>query len=92
MNSWTLLKKDKKWKKTTLYEWTSQASERSFIPNNIKSGFKKTEIWPLDDVVATNCIEPSRGFEESDQEMQHLCEEDSSEDEFGDNLEGGSSV
>ena len=37
-------------------------------------------------------MEPSRGFEEGDQEIQPLDEEDSSEDEFGDDFEGGSLV
>lgn len=41
---WTLLNKRKNVKKTTICEWISQASERSFTPNNIKSCFKNIEI------------------------------------------------
>ena len=37
-------------------------------------------------------MEPSRGFEEEGQEIQPLGERDSSEDEFGDDFEGGSPV
>ena len=91
-DSWSLLNKGKKMEKTTLCEWTLQALERSFTPKNIKSGFKKIGIWPLDDTAATNRMEPSRGFEEGGQEIQLLGEEDSSEDEFGDDFEGGSPV
>jgi hypothetical protein len=35
---------------------------------------------------------PSRGFEEGGQEIQPLGEETSSEDEFGDDFEGGCPV
>ena len=51
---WTLLNKGRKVEKTTLCEWTFQALERSLTPKNIKSGFRKTGIWPLDDNATTN--------------------------------------
>jgi hypothetical protein len=91
-DSWMLLNKGKKVEKTTLCEWTSQALERSLTPENIKSSFQKTGIWPLDDTTAINRMEPSKGFEEGGQEIQPLGEEESSEDGFGDDFQGGSPV
>ena len=89
---WMLLNKGRKVEKTTLCEWTSQALERSLTPKNIKSDFQKTGIWPLDNTATTNRMEPSREFEEGGQEIQPHGEEDSNEDEFVDDFEGGSSV
>jgi hypothetical protein len=63
-DSWTLLNKGKKVEKSDLCEWTSQALEKSLTPKNIKSGFKKTGIWPLDDKAVTARMNPSEGFEE----------------------------
>ena len=74
LDYWMLLNKGKKVEKTTLCEWTSQALERPFTPNNIKSGFQRTGIWPLDDTAATNRMEYSKKFEEGDQEIQPLSE------------------
>ena len=48
-DSWMLLNKGKNMEKITLCEWTLQTLERSLTPKNIKSGFQKIGIWPLDD-------------------------------------------
>ena len=46
----------------------------------------------LDDTAATNRMEPSKEFEEGGQEIQPFGEEDSIENRFGDEFEGGSPV
>ena len=89
---WTVLNNDKKVEKTILCEWTSQALERSLIPKNIKSDFKKTGIWPLDDIDVTNRMEPNREFKEGGQKIQPLGEEDSNKNEFGDNFKDDNPV
>ena len=63
-DSWTLLNKGKKVEKTDLCEWTSQALEKSLTAKNIKSGFKKTGIWPFNEHAILGSMQPSRGFEE----------------------------
>ena len=63
-DSWSLLNKGKKVEKTHLCEWTSEALEKSLTAKNIKSGFQKTGIWPLNAQAATASINPSQGFQE----------------------------
>jgi len=58
------LNKGKKVEKTHLCEWTSEALEKSLTAKNIKSGFKKTGIWPLNHQAVTTQMNPSQGFEE----------------------------
>lgn len=75
---WTLLNKGRKVEKTNLCEWIAQAQKKSLCPNNIKSDFKKTRIWPLHENIVTNRMQPSKGFEEGQQEFQPSNAEKSS--------------
>ena len=62
---WTLLNKYKRVEKTDLCEWTSQTLEKSLTDKNIKSGFRKTRIWPYNEHAVLSSMQPSRGFEEA---------------------------
>ena len=57
-----MLNKNKKVGKQDLCEWTSKALETALIAKNIKSGFRKTGIWPLDRATAIGAMMPSAGF------------------------------
>ena len=48
--------------KKELCEWTCRALQRTLIPMNIHSGFRKARIWPLDRSAATHAMCPSSGF------------------------------
>ena len=50
--------------KQTLCEWTSTALKCALIAPNIRAGFRKAGIWPLDREAAKSCMAPSTGFEE----------------------------
>ena len=68
---WTLLNKGRKVEKQDLCEWTAQALQKALSSKNIKSGFRKTGIWPLNpDAVRTQML-PSEGFEEGQEGFQH---------------------
>ena len=62
-NSWTLVNKKKRVGKQDLREWTSKALQYALTPTNIKAGFRKAGIWPLDWNVARDAMHPSVGFE-----------------------------
>jgi hypothetical protein len=68
-DSWTVLNKGKKVKKQDLCEWTSKALLKALTPKNIKSGFKKTGIWPLNTSAVDDQMTPSKGFAEGQQEF-----------------------
>ena len=61
-DAWTVLNKNKKVGKQDLCEWTSKALETALTAKNIKSGFRKIGIWPLDHVAAIGAMMPSAGF------------------------------
>ena len=61
-----MLNKNKKVGKQDLYEWTSRALQIALTAKNIKSGFKKTEIWSLDHAAAIGAMAPSTGFTEEE--------------------------
>jgi hypothetical protein len=63
-DSWTLLNKGKKVEKQDLCEWTAKAMKKALSIINIKSGFKKTGIWPFNPEAVTKQMGPSEGFEE----------------------------
>jgi len=63
-DSWTLMNKNKRVSKQDLCEWTSKALKAALTSKNIKAGFKKTGIWPLDRTAAVSQMGASGGFEE----------------------------
>lgn len=63
-DSWTLMNKNKRVSKQDLCEWTSKALKAALTSKNIKAGFKKTGIWPLDRTAAVSQMGASRGFKE----------------------------
>ena len=79
MDAWTLVNKGKKVEKRDLCVWTSQALEKALLERNIKSGFKKTGIFPLDKQAVANSLLPSAGFEQGEGEG-HLEAEETSEE------------
>jgi hypothetical protein len=66
----TLLNKGRKVEKQDLCKWTAQALQKALSSKNIRSGFRKTGIWPLNpDAVRTQML-PSEGFEEGQEGFQ----------------------
>jgi hypothetical protein len=63
-DSWTLVNKGKRVEKQDLCEWTAKALLKSLNCKNIKSGFKKIGIWPLNPKAVAAQMAPSQGFEE----------------------------
>ena len=61
-DAWTVLNKNKKVGKQDLCEWTLKALQTALTTKNIKSGFRKTGIWPLDYAAAIEAMMPSVGF------------------------------
>ena len=57
-----MLNKNKKVGKQDLCEWTLKALETALTTKNIKLGFRKTGIWPLDRTAAIGAMMPSAGF------------------------------
>jgi hypothetical protein len=80
---WTLLNKGKRVEKTDLCEWASQALEESLTTKNIKSGFRKTGIWPFNEHAVLGSMQPSRGFEERQEDYVPSVIDESEGDEFG---------
>ena len=62
-DAWTLLNK-KKVGKQDLYEWTSIALLVALTLKNIKAGFWKIGIYPLDRAIAKVAMAPSAGFKD----------------------------
>ena len=62
-DAWTVLHKNSKVEKHDLCEWTSKALQLVVTERNIKSGFRKIGIWPLDREAAKGAMAPSAGFE-----------------------------
>jgi hypothetical protein len=52
-DSSTLLNKGRNVEKQDLCEWTAKALKKSLSSTNIRSGFKKTGIWPFNPKAAT---------------------------------------
>ena len=57
-----MLNKNKKVGKQDLCECTLKALQTALTTKNIKSGFRKTGIWPLDRVATIGAMMPSAGF------------------------------
>lgn len=74
--------KARRWKKQ-ICEWTSQALEKSLTAKNIKSGFKKTGIWPFNEHAILGSMQPSRGFEEGQDGYVPPLSDESEGEEFG---------
>jgi hypothetical protein len=91
-DSWTLVNKGRKVEKQDLCEWTAQALQKALSPKNIRSGFRKTGIWPLNSEAISTQMLPSEGFEEGQEGFQPNQDDyntsDSSEDEEGPNQTG----
>ena len=85
-DAWTLENKGKKVEKADLCQWTAEALDKALTAKNIKSGFRKTGIWPLDKEVVTSSLLPSEGFENGGGEG-HLEEELTESEDSG--SEGG---
>jgi hypothetical protein len=81
-DAWTLGNEGKKVEKRDLCEWTARSLEKALTPKNIKSGFRKTGIWPLDQQAVNNKLLPSEGFKQGGVE-ENLEEEDSSSGDSG---------
>jgi hypothetical protein len=73
-DSWTVVNKGRKVERQDLCEWTSQALQKALSSTNIRSGFRKTGIWPYNADAVKTQMSPSEGFEEGHEGFQ-LCEE-----------------
>ena len=58
-DSWTLVNKGRIVEKQELCEWIAQALQKALSPKNIRSGFRKTGIWPLNSEVVSTQMLPS---------------------------------
>ena len=65
-DAWTLLNKKKRVGKKDLCEWTSKAFQVALMPKNIKVGFRKSGIWPLDQGATRESMKPLVGFEQEE--------------------------
>ena len=63
-DAWCLTNKNQFVGKQTLYEWTSKTLKRTLTPTNIRVGFRRAGIWPLDWEASKSSMLSSRGFEE----------------------------
>ena len=63
-DAWCLRNKNLPVGKQTLCEWTSTALKRALTASNIRAGFRRAGIWPLDRDAAKIAMAPSTGFEE----------------------------
>ena len=61
---WCLTNKNLPIGKQTLCEWTSTALKRALTATNIRVGFRRAGIWPLDQEASKSSMAPSTGFEE----------------------------
>ena len=62
-DAWTILHKNRKVLKQDLCEWISKALHLVLTERNIKSGFRKTSIWPLDHEATNGSMTPLVSFE-----------------------------
>ena len=46
-------------------QWTSKALSLALTPNNIRAGFRRTGIWPLDIAATEGDMGPAAMFRES---------------------------
>ena len=60
---WTVLHKNSKVGKQDPCEWTSKALHLALTEKNIKLGFRRTDIWPLDRDAAKGSMGPAAGFQ-----------------------------
>ena len=63
-DAWCLRNKNLPVGKQTLCEWTSTALKRALTASNIRAGFRRAGIWPLDREASKTSMAPSTGFEE----------------------------
>ena len=61
---WSMRNKNGTVGKQELREWTSKALHDALTPRNIKSGFRKIDIWPLDRMATIRAMTTSQGFED----------------------------
>ena len=63
-NAWCLTNKNQPIEKQTLCDWTSTALKRALTSTNIRAGFRRASIWPLDREASKSSMAPSTRFEE----------------------------
>jgi hypothetical protein len=80
-DSWTLVNKGRKVEKQDLCEWTAAALLRALSSKNIRSGFRKTSIWPLNAEAVRTQMLPSEGFEEGQEGSQEAYDSSGSKEE-----------
>jgi hypothetical protein len=75
---WNMIHKGQKTMKEDLVQWVSLALKKAMTPSNIRAGFRRTGIWPLNNTAMTNKIGPSEGFIEKslDVQINEILEED----------------
>ena len=61
---WSMQNKTRVVGKQELCEWTSKALHDALTPHNIKSGFRKAGIWPLDHMVVAGAMTKGEGFDD----------------------------
>ena len=67
---WCLRNKDLPVGKQTLCEWTSTALKHALTASNIRAGFRRASIWPLDRKAAKTSMASSTGFKEGSAVVQ----------------------
>ena len=63
-DAWCLTNKNLPVGKQTLCEWTFPVLKRALTSTNIRAGFRRASIWPLDREASKSSMAPSTGFEE----------------------------
>jgi hypothetical protein len=64
-DAWTLHHKCQGAQKEDLCQWVCLALNKALSPENIRKGFNKTGIYPLDDAAVTSKMGPAEQFEPS---------------------------
>ena len=62
-DDWIRDRQNKKVSKSMLCEWTSKALGQALTPSNIKAGFRRTGIWPLDREAVAADMGPATRFQ-----------------------------
>jgi hypothetical protein len=65
-DDWIRHHKNTKVDKSMLCEWTSKALGQALTPSNIKAGFRRCGIWPLNKTTTLADMGPAEGFQTED--------------------------
>jgi len=92
-DDWIRQHKNTKVEKSMLCEWTSKALGQALTPSNIKAGFRRCGIWPLDRAATAADMGPAEGFrtvEDVEANRDALHCEDGEGGDYGEDGDPGS--